>query len=136
MYRPSVRAARDLYVNWAETARNVVGKLCLYASYHPMTRVWPSWSAICRSGEWDFRRWWAGHDVHWQEHGVKRYHHPLVGELTLGYVAFNPVGDPSQMLGLHTAESGSPSENALRMLASWTASKGHLDPGEPAEQEH
>jgi hypothetical protein len=40
--------------------------------------------------------------------------------MTLGYEALTPTDDPEQTLGLHTAEPGSPSEQALRLLASWT----------------
>jgi len=61
------------------------------------------------------------HDVFRREHGTKRYHHPVVGELTLAYEALTPTDDPDQTLGLHTAEPGSPSEQALRLLASWTS---------------
>jgi len=52
--------------------------------------------------------------------GSKHYHHPLVGDLRLDYEALTPTGDPDQVLGLHTAEPGSPSEQALRLLAGWT----------------
>nr|WP_329534926.1 hypothetical protein [Streptomyces sp. NBC_01450] len=69
----------------------------------------------------DFRRWWAEHDVYQPKYGSKRYHDPLVGDLTLGFEAFTPAGDPDQTLGLYTVEPGSPSENALHMLAGWTA---------------
>ncbi|MCX4513671.1 hypothetical protein OHA27_25780 [Streptomyces sp. NBC_01619] len=64
------------------------------------------------------------------KYGSKRYHHPLVGELTLGFEAFTPMGDLDQTLGLYTVEPGSPSENALRLLASWTADSTYTQPGE------
>jgi len=41
--------------------------------------------------------------------------------MILDYEALAPTGDDDQVLGLHTAEPGSPSEEALRLLASWTA---------------
>ena len=67
----------------------------------------------------DFRRWWwSDQDVYRPSFGSKRYRHPLVGELTLGFEAFTPVGDIDQTLGLYTVEPGSPSEHAPRMLAS------------------
>src|ERR1700684_1808998 len=72
----------------------------------------------------DFRRWWADHDVVRYSYGTKRLHHPVVGDLTLDYEALAVTDDPEQSLSLHTAEPGSPSEQALRLLASWT--------GEPA----
>ncbi|MGW4517675.1 MmyB family transcriptional regulator [Streptomyces sp. NPDC004393] len=50
------------------------------------------------------------------KHGVKRYQHPLVGELTLGFEAFTPMGEADQTLGLYTVEPGSASQQALRRL--------------------
>ncbi|MFD4870974.1 helix-turn-helix domain-containing protein [Streptomyces sp. NPDC058412] len=71
-------------------------------------------------GERNMGRWWSEHDVYQPEYGSKRYHHPFAGDLTLGFEAFRPVGEPDQTLGLYTVEPGSPSENALRMLVGWT----------------
>jgi transcriptional regulator with XRE-family HTH domain len=127
--------ARDLYVDWPETARGIVGTLHLYASHHPHDPRLAHLVGDLSVNDRDFRRWWADQDVYRREHGVKRYRHPLVGELTLGYEALNPVDDPDQTLGLHSAEPGSPSQNALRMLASWTADNEHINPGESAEHE-
>jgi hypothetical protein len=53
--------------------------------------------------------------------GVKRLHHPLVGDLTLDFEAFELPGDEGQRLNVYTAPSDSPSAEALGMLASWTA---------------
>jgi transcriptional regulator with XRE-family HTH domain len=68
----------------------------------------------------DFRQWWADHDVDLRDHGSKRYHHPVVGELELGYEAFTPVGEPELVFGLHTVEANSASAAALNLLASWS----------------
>ena len=67
--------------------------------------------------------------------GAKRYRHPLVGDLTLGFEALTPVGDPGHTLGLYTVEPGSPSEHALRMLASRTADNASVTSNEAAEHE-
>ena len=68
-------------------------------------------------------------------YGTKRYHHPMVGELTLGFEAFTPMGDLDQTLGLYTVEPGSPSEHALRMLASWTADNARITSDKAARRE-
>ena len=67
----------------------------------------------------DFRRWWADHDVFERSHGVKHFHHPVVGDLVLNYEAFTPTDDPEQVLGISTAEPGSVSAERLKLLASW-----------------
>ena len=68
-------------------------------------------------------------------YGSKDYRHPVVGNLTLGFEAFLPIGDPGQTLGVYTVESGSPSERALQMLARSTAGVAHIQAGQPAEGE-
>jgi hypothetical protein len=80
----------------------------------------------------DFRRWWAEHDVLRRTHGSKRLHHPVVGDLTLDYEALTPNGDPDQILGVYTAEPGSASEQALRLLASWTSEPATMPRPNPA----
>ncbi|HEX6453278.1 MAG TPA: helix-turn-helix transcriptional regulator [Trebonia sp.] len=114
-------SARELYDDWAATARTVVAGLRLYAGKHPSDPKLTALVSDLSSRDTDFRRWWAEHDVYMRDHGTKRYRHPVVGELELGYEAFNPVGDVNIVLGVHTVEPHSVSQNALRLLASWTA---------------
>ncbi|MFD7896757.1 helix-turn-helix transcriptional regulator [Streptomyces sp. NPDC059743] len=114
-------SARELYTDWESSARGTVASLHLYAGRHPDDPLLAELIGELSLGDEDFRRWWADHDVLRRTHGSKRYHHPVVGDLDLEYEALTPAGDPEQTLGLHTAEPGSPSEQALRLLASWTA---------------
>ncbi|MFF3859430.1 helix-turn-helix transcriptional regulator [Streptomyces sp. NPDC002209] len=108
-------AARELYVEWPETARENVGMLRLYAGRHPQDpRLADLVEALTTDP--DFRRLWAEQDVYRPTYGDKRYRHPLAGELTLGFEAFTPSGAPHQTLGLYPVEPGSPSEAALRTL--------------------
>jgi len=69
----------------------------------------------------DFRRLWARHDVGAKVAGVKRYIHPLVGDLTLEYETFSVNGQQGQFLIVYHAEPGSPSEHALKLLSSAAA---------------
>jgi hypothetical protein len=64
---------------------------------------------------------WAAHDVRIHTTGVKRLHHPVVGDLDLPYESFPLATDPGQSLLTYTAEPGSPSQDALNLLASWAA---------------
>lgn len=50
----------------------------------------------------------------------ERYHHPLVGDLTIDYECVTLPGDADQTLCVYTTEAGSASETALRLLANWT----------------
>jgi hypothetical protein len=66
-----------------------------------------------------FRTLWAAHNVRVHDTGVKRIHHPLVGELTYETMAL--AANPDLTVAVFTAEPGSKSEEALNLLASWTA---------------
>ena len=117
---------RELFVDWTDAARGVVAALHLYAGRHPGDPRLAELVGELSVRDADFRRWWADHDVFRRTYGVKRYFHPLVGEFDLGYEAFTPVAEPEQTLGLHTVEPNSPNEEALRLLAGWTAQSGHV----------
>lgn len=73
----------------------------------------------------DFRRRWAAHDVRYHRTGRKRLHHPLVGDIELDYEAFELPGDPGQRINVYTAAPDSAAEEALNLLASWTARTVH-----------
>jgi hypothetical protein len=53
--------------------------------------------------------------------GVKAIHHPLVGEVTFTYESMERTADPGLTMFVYTTEPGSKSEQALNLLASWTA---------------
>ena len=52
---------------------------------------------------------------------MKRFHHHLVGELTVSFEAMELVADPGLTMFVYSAEPGSKSAQALNLLASWTA---------------
>jgi hypothetical protein len=74
----------------------------------------------------EFRVRWAAHHVRIHASGVKRLHHPVVGDLELAFETFPLAADPGQSLLTYTAEPGSPSQDALRLLASWAATTDDL----------
>jgi len=51
--------------------------------------------------------------------GAKVLHHPVVGDLNLDYEALELSGDSGQRILVYSAEPGSPSQEALDLLASW-----------------
>ena len=68
-----------------------------------------------------FRKLWAAHNVRFHRTGTKRIHHPIVGEMELSFEAMALVADAGLAINVYTAEPGSRSEEALHLLASWTA---------------
>lgn len=113
-------SARELYTDWEEVARDNVAILRLDAGRHPDDPLLTELVGELAVKSEEFRRWWADHNVRERTHGIKRYHHPLVGDLTVNYESVAVLGDPDQTLCIYTAEPGSPSETALRLLANWT----------------
>ncbi|MDC0771341.1 helix-turn-helix domain-containing protein [Streptomyces sp. HD] len=112
---------RDLFVEWDQKASDMVSYLRMDAGCHPDD---PRLSALV--GELsvkseEFRRLWATHDVKEKSFGVKHIRHPLVGELTLNFESFRLSDGTEQSLITYHAEPGSPSAEALRLLASWGA---------------
>jgi transcriptional regulator with XRE-family HTH domain len=75
-----------------------------------------------------FRTRWAAHDVRFHKVGVTHFHHPVVGELTVNLNRFDLPTDDGQTLFTYTAEPGSRSEEALRLLGSWTATTAPAEP--------
>ncbi|MEU5886503.1 helix-turn-helix transcriptional regulator [Streptomyces sp. NPDC047461] len=110
---------RDLFVEWESKATDIVSYLRMDAGCHPDD---PRLSALV--GELSvksevFRRLWATHDVKEKGYGVKHFRHPLVGDLSLSFESFRLSDDSEQVLITYHAEPGSPSAEALRLLASW-----------------
>ncbi|MEW2291023.1 helix-turn-helix transcriptional regulator [Streptomyces sp. NPDC047841] len=110
---------RTLYDDWEDAARGIVASLRLYAGRHPHDPALAELVGELSVQDEDFRRWWADHDVFQRTHGTKLFHHPVVGDLVLGYEAFTPADDPEQTLGVSTVEPGSPSAERLKLLAGW-----------------
>ncbi|SFN68740.1 MULTISPECIES: helix-turn-helix transcriptional regulator [unclassified Streptomyces] len=122
---------RDLFVDWERKANDVVSQLRMDAGSHPND---PRLSALVgdlsvKSEE--FRRLWAAHDIKDKCHGIQRLHHPLVGELDLRLESFHLADDHEQTLATYIAEPGSPSAEALRLLASWGTDATRAGAGTP-----
>ncbi|MGW6402518.1 helix-turn-helix transcriptional regulator [Streptomyces sp. NPDC055134] len=123
-------ASRKLFTDWESKAYDVVGQLRLGASLHADDPLLASLIGELSMKSEDFRRLWAAHDVKQKTHGIMRLSHPLVGKLTLRYETLALLGDQEQTLTTYHAEPGSPSEEALRLLASWGADASQERPAD------
>jgi transcriptional regulator with XRE-family HTH domain len=108
--------ARELYPDWEEGARATVAYLRLAAGRHADDPALAELIGELSMKSEEFRRWWPRHDVQEKTHGTKRFMHPIVGPLTLAYESLTLAGDGDQTLVVYTAEPGSGSETALRLL--------------------
>lgn len=112
---------RDLFVEWDQKAYDIVSYLRMDAGCHPDDPLLSSLVGELSLKSEEFRRLWATHDVKEKSYGVKRIRHPLVGDLALHFESFRLSDGTDQALITYHAEPGSPSSDALRLLASWGA---------------
>lgn len=71
----------------------------------------------------EFRALWATHNVRRHYAGMKSFRHCVVGLLELNYQSIELEDDPGLTMTVYPATPGSPSAEALRLLASWAASE-------------
>ena len=114
-------AAREFYPDWERLASELVAALRSQAGRNPYDRNLQDLIGELSTRSDEFRVRWAAHNVRFHRTGTKRLHHPIVGELELSYETLTLDADDGLRLALYTAEAGSASQQALDLLASWTA---------------
>ena len=120
--------ATDFFRAWDKAADDTVALLRAEAGRHPYDRRLSDLIGELSTRSADFRSRWAAHDVQIHTTGVKLLHHPVVGDLDLPYESFPLSTDLSQSLLTYTAEPGSPTQDALTLLAGWATDREILDP--------
>jgi MmyB-like transcription regulator ligand binding domain len=113
--------SRDFYVDWDRVAADVVAILRAEAGRDAYERDLSDLVGELSTRSELFGTLWAAHDVRTHDSGTKRIDHPLVGELNLSFEAMQLVADDGLTMFVYTTEPGSKSEQALNLLASWTA---------------
>jgi hypothetical protein len=113
--------ARDFYLDWDRSARDVVAVLRSAAGRNPYDRDLSDLVGELSTQSEEFRHYWAAHDVGFHISGVKHFHHPVVGDISLNYERLELAADSGLTIFTYTAEPGSASEQALRLLGSWAA---------------
>ncbi|HXS43159.1 MAG TPA: helix-turn-helix transcriptional regulator [Solirubrobacteraceae bacterium] len=114
-------AAPDFYPDWERLASELVATLRSQAGRNPYDRNLQDLIGELSTRSDEFRVRWAAHNVRFHRTGTKRLHHPVVGELELSYETLTLDADDGLRLALYAAEAGSASQQALNLLASWTA---------------
>ncbi|KAF2412073.1 transcriptional regulator [Microbacterium sp. B35-04] len=114
-------AAHDFYLDWDKVTQEFVAAMRGDAGRNPFDKRLTDLVGELSTRSETFRTLWAAHDVRYHRTGVKRLHHPVVGDLELTYEAFELPADLGLQLSTYTAEPGSSSEDALKLLATWAA---------------
>jgi transcriptional regulator with XRE-family HTH domain len=115
------------FVDWEAKARDLVSQLRMATSCTPTDERLATLIGELSMRSPDFARLWATHPVRGKVRGGHRYRHPVVGEFFLRYEVFNPPDAPDVSFVAQVADPGSPDEEALRLLASWTAQASRHD---------
>nr|WP_281032395.1 helix-turn-helix transcriptional regulator [Nocardia higoensis] len=115
-------AAESFYADWSRTAQSSVATLRLAVGHGPDARLTALVDELCAASP-AFRRLWAQGHVRGKTSEAKNLIHPDVGPLSLTFQAFDVRERPGQQLVVYQAEPGSPSEQALRLLGTLTATE-------------
>jgi transcriptional regulator with XRE-family HTH domain len=121
--------AEAFYSDWDRAAGETVAILRSAAGRDPHDRDLSDLVGELATKSEAFRIRWAAHNVRFHNTGVKHFHHPAVGELSLSFNRLDLAADPGLTIFTYAAEPGSRSEEALKLLGSWAAT---VDPAETA----
>lgn len=114
--------AQDFDAGWENTVRSSVGILRDAAGkYRDDTELFTLIGELSAKSAL-FRTLWDSHNVFNYRRGNKRLRHPLVGDLHFTSQKFtaDSNADAAMNLIILTFEPGSPTDDAMRILANWT----------------
>ena len=114
--------SHSFHPNWDKAADETVAILHAGAGRDPYDRGLTDLVGELSTRSEEFRTRWAAHNVRQHFTGVKHFHHPIVGELHLLFEAMELSADTGLSLYVYSPEPGTPSDDAIRLLASWPAS--------------
>jgi len=113
--------AQAFYADWERATRDTVAVLRSAAGRDPHDRALSDLVGELSTRSELFRTHWASHNVRFHLNGVKHFHHPVVGQLSLNFERLDLAADSGLTIFTYTAEPGSRHEEALRLLGSWSA---------------
>ncbi|GAB3004081.1 helix-turn-helix transcriptional regulator [Streptomyces pseudoechinosporeus] len=109
-------AARDLFEDWHHQVRGCVARLRALAGTDPDAPDLAQLVGELLLKSPDFARLWERYDVKGRAQGRKTFHHPEVGDLTLGYQSLLLEGTPGHRLVAYYAEPATPEHDAVALL--------------------
>lgn len=120
--------AADFFAEWPKVAAEAAALLRTLAGENPYDQGLTELVGELSTRSELFRTLWAAHDVRQHRTGTKRFHHPVVGDLTLSYESMELTADPGLRLNAYVAEPATPSAEALSLLASWVGTSTLIRP--------
>ncbi|MDA3624650.1 helix-turn-helix transcriptional regulator [Saccharopolyspora sp. WRP15-2] len=113
--------AREFYPDWDLMADTSVNLLRTDAGRDPHDRGISDLVGELSTRSEEFRVRWAKHNVRLHYTGTKAFHHPVVGDLEVTYETMPLPADPGLVLTVYSPEPGTPSADAMTLLATWAA---------------
>ncbi|WP_374049196.1 helix-turn-helix transcriptional regulator [Sinomonas sp. ASV486] len=115
--------AERFYPDWDLAADMIVAILRAEAGRDPHDRDMQDLIGELSTRSEEFRIKWGDHNVRRHVTGVKRFLHPVVGDLEFLFEGTELPDQPGWSLNVYMAEPGTPTADALRILASWEATR-------------
>jgi transcriptional regulator with XRE-family HTH domain len=113
--------SRDFFVEWETVARDCVAAMRVEAGRNPYDRGLTDLVGELSTRSPEFRTWWAAHNVKFHNTATKTVRHPVVGDIVVTGEALDLPADPGLRIITYTVEPGSPAQEALAFLASWSS---------------
>lgn len=107
--------AQSFYRDWSQIAQRYVAGLRA-ANTEPDDARLAELVRALSTGSRTFAGLWDRHEVGTQKSEVRRFNHPIVGELSLLRKSFISTSSPGQYLVVYYAEPGSSDERAVTLL--------------------
>lgn len=101
--------AADFFADWERVTDELVATLRSEAGRNLYDRGLSDLVGQLSTRGEEFRTRWAAHNVRFHDTGVKRFHHPVVGDLTLSFETMVLSADAGLTMAVYTADPGSPS---------------------------
>ncbi|GAA3610214.1 helix-turn-helix transcriptional regulator [Microlunatus ginsengisoli] len=120
-------SARRFYPNWDVAADMTVANLRTAAGKDPHDKRLHELVGELSTRSEEFRRRWNAHDVRTHGAGIKYFRHHIAGDLELSYETMDLRAEPGLALTVYSAAPGSPTAQALALLASWAATEQQAD---------
>ncbi|MFK0285239.1 helix-turn-helix transcriptional regulator [Streptomyces sp. NPDC090499] len=108
--------APKLFADWDEQVRTCVGRIRALAGTEPDAPGLSELVDELRRECPEFVRRWTDYDVQPHPRGDKTFHHPEVGDITLGYQSMQLDGTPGHRLVVFFAEPGTPDHARMLLL--------------------
>jgi transcriptional regulator with XRE-family HTH domain len=124
--------SRDFFVDWETLADDFAAAMRTESGRSPRDRALNNLIGDLAAGSKEFSARWARHNVRFHRTARKTMHNPLVGDIELTGDALELPGEGLTLIA-YTAEPGSPAEEKLAFLASWSTTNSTTAKPAPAQ---